>query len=122
MLTIRIVPNRSNLGNGFADHMKLASQDLLNPEIPKTFGMNPILLIDKVFVNEKRGTVVVIFYDGIKTMSKTSKGDKFDFSLGFSLCLTKRMLLTNNVTRSKVEQIVPVIDQVSKPKKKSSKK
>lgn len=122
MLILKVIPNRRDLGDNFADHMKFASQDFLNPEMPKTFGINPILLIDKVFVNEKRGTVVVIFYDGIKTMSKTSKGDKFDFSLGFSLCLTKRMLLTNNITRSKVEQIAPVIDQVSKPKKKTSKK
>ncbi len=122
MLMIKVVPNKRNIGDNFADHMKVASQDLFNPEIPRTFELNPMLLIDKVFVNEKRGTVVVTFYDGIKTMSKTSKGDKFDFSLGFSLCLTKRMLLTNNVTRSKVEQIAPVIDQVSKPKKTKAKK
>lgn len=45
--------------------------------------------IDKVYVNETKGTVVIAWKDGNITKSKCAKEDTFDLNVGFAVAYTK---------------------------------
>lgn len=47
--------------------------------------------IHTIGINEKKGTIVVVFADGTKTISKCAKGDHFDVNVGVAMAITEKM-------------------------------
>lgn len=52
--------------------------------------------IENIYVNEKKGTIVVKWGDGMTTKVKLEKGDVFDLEAGVSFALLKRLLISHH--------------------------
>lgn len=51
---------------------------------------------EKIYLDEEKKTMAVLWKDGTKTKSKCAKEDAFDFKVGFVLCLAKHVFLASN--------------------------
>jgi len=52
-----------------------------------------------IIYNEKEGMTIVIFADGEKIISKTTKDDEFNPEVGLAMCLVKRMMSRSSFKR-----------------------
>lgn len=46
--------------------------------------------MDRCYVNEEKGTTVIIWKDGTKTIVKCQEGEDFDFEKGIAMCFMKK--------------------------------
>lgn len=46
--------------------------------------------VDRFYINEKKGTTVVVWKDGTKTIVKCQEGEDFDFEKGIAMCFMKK--------------------------------
>lgn len=46
--------------------------------------------VDRLYINEKKGTTVVVWKDGTKTIVKCQEGEDFDFEKGIAMCFMKK--------------------------------
>ena len=46
--------------------------------------------VDRFYINEKKGTTVIVWKDGTKTVVKCQEGEDFDFEKGIAMCFMKK--------------------------------
>ena len=46
--------------------------------------------VKNIYINEEKGTVVVVWKNGLKTKVKCQPGDKFDAEKGIAMCFMKK--------------------------------
>ena len=78
----------------------------------------------KVYINEAKKVVTVVFKDGTKQRVKCSPEDSFDPYIGFSLALTKKLFCSKSQVKKFINNNSVVIKekQVDKTKNQSKKK
>ena len=46
--------------------------------------------VDRFYINEEKGTTVMVWKDGTKTIVKCQEGEDFDFEKGIAMCFMKK--------------------------------
>lgn len=77
------VKGKENAPKGI--HLRTITQAKLIEAPPKPDGG-----VDRFYINEKKGTTVVIWKDGTKTIVKCQEGEDFDFEKGIAMCFMKK--------------------------------
>ena len=66
-------------------HLRTITQAKLIEAPPKPDGG-----VDRFYINEKKGTTVIVWKDGTKTVVKCQEGEDFDFEKGIAMCFMKK--------------------------------
>ena len=76
------------------------------------------VLIDKIYVNEKKKTTVVVFEDGTKETVKLEEGGSFDVYNAVAICIAKRVYGSNSAFKKAIKDNVTY--QMSKERRLST--